>query len=85
MDAHEWYCRQMVDLRNFEMERDHPGVRQARDAREAAPEVHRRHVRDERAALPAREEHHEERARQAAIEDDLAGGVVAGGELEWVA
>ena len=36
MDAHEWYRHQMVELRNFEMERDQLGARMARDARQAS-------------------------------------------------
>jgi hypothetical protein len=36
MDAHEWYRRQMVELREFEIQRDQPRARMARDAREAS-------------------------------------------------
>jgi hypothetical protein len=36
MDAQEWYHRQTVQLRNFEMQRDHPGVRLAREVSRAS-------------------------------------------------
>jgi hypothetical protein len=36
MDAHEWYRRQMVEVREYEIERDQSRARMGRDARKAS-------------------------------------------------
>ena len=40
MDAHEWYRRQMVELREYEIKSNHRNARMARDARMASVGSH---------------------------------------------